>query len=342
MSYKYKHFIPQNIAPKGAEAIGVYNGNGEKICTIPLGRLAPTTKEKLYSFGLVSDLHLWKIEPSWNANTKFDNALSYFENKGCAMCIVAGDLTQTGLYLRTTESDASTTYLDESQFAKYKEICDNHTIPVYELMGNHESYYGMSISDNLDKMETYTGKGVLSYTIEQGDDLFILLGQPSGSVVMSNEDYELVESLLAENQTKRCFVFVHSYIEEDSGDAKDFRENSIFDYWGTTKTKTFIELLNRYQNAILFHGHSHIKFECQKMDKNANYTEKNGFKSVHIPSLGRPRNIDLSASATPYADSEAQGYIVDVYEDCIVLNGMDLINNECIPLGVYKIDTILY
>ena len=36
MSYKYTGFISQNIAPKNAKQIGVYNGNGDKICTIPL------------------------------------------------------------------------------------------------------------------------------------------------------------------------------------------------------------------------------------------------------------------------------------------------------------------
>jgi hypothetical protein len=40
-------------------------------------------------------------------------------------------------------------------------------------------------------------------------------------------------------------------------------------------------------------------------------------------------------------ESESQGYIVDVYDDCIVLNGLDLINNKYVPLGVYKIDTRL-
>lgn len=336
MAYKYKHFIPQNTAPSGAKKIGVYK-DGIKVTDISLGRMTSPTKEKLYSFGLVSDIHLWGTEPNWKANTKFDNALSHFENENCSFCIVCGDLTQTGLYLRTTESVAGTEYLDEAQFAKYKEICDNHTIPIYELMGNHESYYGMPITNNLDKLQTYTGKNVLSYVVEQGNDLFILLGQPSGSVVMSDTDFTWFEQTLEANQDKRCFVFVHSYIEEDSGDAKDFRENSIFDGWG--KTNAFINLLNQYDNVILFHGHSHIKFEYQVIDKNANYTEKNGFKSVHIPSLGRPRDVDVTASSTPYADSEAQGYIVDVYDDCIVLNGMDLINNEFVPLGVYKIDT---
>lgn len=340
MAYKYTHFILQNIAPQGTKNIVVYDENGQKVCTIPLGRMTPVTKEKLYSFGLVSDIHISHYSKvDWNPDTKLDNALTYFENEGCAMCIVTGDLTNTGFYLRTDESTAGTEYLDETQFAKYKEICDKHTIPVYELMGNHESYYVMPISNNLELLETYTGKGVVSYTIEQGNDLFILLGQPSVSVVMSDEDFEWFENLLIDNQDKRCFVFVHSYIEEDSGDAKDFRENSIFDYWGTTKTSAFMNLLRQNENVILFHGHSHIKFECQEMDKTANYTEKNGFKSVHIPSLGRPRNIDLSSSETPYADAESQGYIVDVYDDCIVLNGMDFINNVCCPLGVFKVDT---
>ena len=48
MAYKYKHFIPQNTAPKGAKKIGVYNANGEKMLTIPLGGLTPVKKEKLY------------------------------------------------------------------------------------------------------------------------------------------------------------------------------------------------------------------------------------------------------------------------------------------------------
>ncbi len=38
-------------------------------------------------------------------------------------------------------------------------------------------------------------------------------------------------------------------------------------------------------------------------------------------------------------DSESQGYIVDVYDDCIVLNGMDFINNKPVPLGVLQINT---
>lgn len=340
MAYMYRHFIPQNTAPTGAKKIGVYNENNEKIYSIPLGRMTPPTKEKLYSFGLVSDIHISHYTSvSWNPETKFDNALSYFESKGCALCIATGDLTNTGFYLRTDENTAGTEYLDLTQMVKYKAVCDKHTIPVYALSGNHECYYNQDLTKNLDKWETYTGQGASSYAITQGDDLFILLGQSSVSAVVSDEDFNWFSATLAANADKRCFVFVHSYIEEDSGDAGDFRENSIFEYWGTTKRNNFLNLLKQYPNVILFHGHSHIKFEWQEGDKSANYTEKNGFKSVHIPSLCRPRNVDFEAESTPYVDSESQGYIVDVYDDCIVLNGMDFINEIPVPLGVFRIDT---
>ena len=344
MAYKYKHFIPQNIAPSGAKQISVYDSNGSKVCTIPLGVLTPPAKEKLYSFGLLADIHLWSTNTSAysNSNTKFDNALSYMENKNCAFCVVSGDLTITGLYISVDDTVANAK-LDEGQFAAYKEMCDKHAIPVYELMGNHESYYNMAIANNLDKMETYMGNSHLSYTIERGNDLFILCGQPYATAVMSDADFTWLGETLESNKDKRCFVFVHAYIEEDSGDPMDARENSIFEYWGATKTKAFINLLNQYPNVILFHGHSHTKLECQEMDVNANYTERNGFKSVHVPSSASPRDVVFDEATKKYKSQDdktaSQGYIVDVYDDCIVLNGIDFINNTPISLGVYKIDT---
>lgn len=345
MAYVYRHFIPQNTAPKGAKSIGVYDGNGEKICTIPLGGLTPPSGTKLYSFGIVSDIHIsHNTLVAWQPIPKFDNALTYFENQGCAFCVACGDLTNTGFYRRTDENTAGTEYLDEQQFAKYKEICDKHAIPVYELCGNHESYYGMPITNNLAKLNTYTGEGVLSYTVTQGNDLFILCGQPKDAAVMSDEDFSWLSSTLEANKNKRCFVFVHSHIDdnveggiEDSGNPAFARENSIFGYWGATKTQNFINLMQKYPNAILFHGHTHIKFEAQQYDKSANYTEKNGFKSVHVPSSGTPRELNADGTWTA-KETESQGYLVDVYSDCVVLNGMDLVNNKIVPMGTYKIN----
>ena len=334
MAYKYEHFIPQNIAPSGAKYIGVYDGD-KRVLTIPLGGLTPPTGTKLYSFGLVSDIHLYPIAAvEWTPEVKFDNALTYFESKGCMFCVQCGDFTQTGLFL-----EGDRVNMDTRQFAKYKEICDKHTIHIYGFCGNHESYMN-PIANNPEELRYYTGTD-LYYSVEQGSDLFILLGQPNPGYVMSDEAYNWLVATLEANTNKRCFVFVHSYIEEDSGDPCDVRENSIFEEWGVTRTDAFTNLLSQYDNVILFHGHSHMKFQSQEFDTCANYTEKNGFKSVHIPSLGVPRDVDTVNKVSVNDNRASQGYIVDVYADCIVLNGMDFINNVPVPLGTYRINTSL-
>lgn len=334
MAYKHEHFIPQNIAPSGAKYIGVYDGD-KRVLTIPLGGLTPPTGTKLYSFGLVSDIHLYPIAAvEWTPEVKFDNALTYFESKGCMFCVQCGDFTQTGLFL-----EGDRVNMDTRQFAKYKEICDKHTIHIYGFCGNHESYMN-PIANNPEELRYYTGTN-LYYSVEQGSDLFILLGQPNPGYVMSDEAYNWLVATLEANTNKRCFVFVHSYIEEDSGDPCDIRENSIFEEWGVTRTDAFTNLLSQYDNVILFHGHSHMKFQSQEFDTCANYTEKNGFKSVHIPSLGVPRDVDTVNKVSVNDNRASQGYIVDVYADCIVLNGMDFINNVPVPLGTYQINTPL-
>lgn len=333
--YKYTHFIPENTAPAGAQKIGVYDADGKKVCTIPLGSLTPPKGEKLYSFGLLSDIHIYPIAAvAWTPEVKFDNALTFLENEGCAFVAISGDLTQTGLTL-----DDTTTGLDTRQFAKYKELCDAHSIPVYAVCGNHESITNKeayAMRNQAENLLAYTGND-LYYTIGQGSDLFIFVGQPDWDEVMGDDAFQWLGETLASNTDKRCFVFIHPYIEEDSGDPLDVRENSIFVNWGTAKTKAFMDLMAQHKNTVLFHGHSHTAFESQELDKSANYTEKNGFKSVHVPSLARPLIVNNDGSYYN-DDAAAQGYIVDVYEDCIVLRGWDFAGGVPAPHGTLKID----
>lgn len=328
--YKYTHFIPQNIAPKGAKSIGVYDGNGKEVCTIPLGRMKPIERTKLYSVGITADIHFANVSTVvWTPHTKFDNALSYFEANECVFCCICGDLTQTGFY---SEGDSET--LNANQFAQYKQICDKHTIPVYELCGNHESYV-KAITSNLAELRTYAG-AEMYYAVSYGNDLYLFLSQPSGSVPMTDEALQWLYETLEANRNKRCFVFVHPYLE--SGNVNAIYGNDIFDWWGV-KTTAFKNLLSHYKNTILFHGHSHFMFECQELDRTANYTESTGFRSVHIPSLSRPATVENGTRGGD--DSLSYGYLMDVYDDCIVLNGMDFIENKPVPLGTLKINTPL-
>lgn len=353
MRYEYTHLIPENVAPKGATGIVVMKTDTDgtpirDVCSIPkprMGDLAPPEGELILSFGLAGDIHLWITDGvSWHPNTKFDSALSFFEAEGCAFCVVCGDLTQTGFYRKINESDPDEVpYLEELQMAKYKEICGNHpNLPVYEIAGNHESYYNMPITSNLDKWEAYTGRRDLSYTVTYGDLVLVFLGEPNQSEAIESAGKTLLQGLLNDpaNEGKRFLVFVHSYLEEDSGDPHDYRENSIFTAAARTE---FIDLLKGRDTLILFHAHSHMAFELQEGWPTANYTDANGFKSVHIPSLSRPRGINHEGTTdkekTPNMDDQSQAYVVDVYPDCIYLRGRDLVNDRWVGIGTYKINT---
>ena len=264
--------------------------------------------------------------------------MSYFENQGCAFCVVSGDLTQSGLYFSPDDTSANA-YIETAQFAKYQEICNKHTIPVYELMGNHESYYGKPIINNLTLMQTYTDNSTLFYTVTQGDDIFILIGQPKDTWVMSDDDLQqLYDTLEANREKKRCFVFIHSHFPFDSGAPLITTDNTLFNYWGATKTDVFKRLMSHYKNTILFHGHTHEMFESQESDECASYTRKNGFHSFNVPSVGKPIFTDAKGVRTT-KNNESQGYIVDVYDEYVVLNGIDFITSKPVPIGTFKIDT---
>lgn len=338
--------ITENIAPPNAKKLAIFNGN-TKVCDVDISKIQPTNLgTKLYSFGQLSDVHMMANSNNGTATddgngygrlpngTKFHRALTFFENQGCLFVAIAGDLTNIGFWQSST---ATTMYLN--QFAEYKNIRELHpNLPVYGICGNHESYY-KNITENLTELETYAGYG-LNYTITQGNDLFIFIGQPSPSVPMTDETLSWLETTLEENKNKRCFVYVHSVVDDnDSGTRFGYYHNMTFDWWGAKKT-TFINIMKKYKNAILFHGHTHMRFEAQTVVKDIIYSTALGFKSIHIPSIYNVRIPNLVDEKLDEEDG-AQGYVVDVYENHIVLKGYNLLTNEPVPIGQYCIDTTL-
>ena len=330
---KYEHFIKENIAPTDAKNVVVYNSSGLKVCEIPLGRLQQPLKNKQYSFCALADVHITYD----TANEDFQRALTYAESN-CDFTCVAGDLTDTGGV--------------ESQLATYKSIVDAYakTKPVYAIAGNHENYNGYS-----DKyLEKYTGHP-LYYSFTKGNDVFIMVGHYgsydnnagkwlSTDFITTTELQWLYETLEA-NRNKRCFVFTHVLPHEHGvGNPNGLYSNALIWYVNDNGIgQAFINLLKHYKNTILFHGHSHTQFWLQEVDNKANYSNENGYRSVHIPSLAVPRDFENGSLTNVYAESE--GYIVDVYDNYIILNGRDFIDNDndgnILPIATYKIDTKL-
>lgn len=326
---KYTNLIQQNIAPKEAKKIAVFNSAGNKIGIINLGNLAQTLLDKkLYSFGALSDVHITYE----TAESDFQKALTYLNKieKVDFICI-CGDLISQGL---------------AEQLNNYKTLVDTYSnnTPVYAISGNHESYddnWGQNSEDVIKNLiETYTGKP-LYYSFEYNNDVFIMVGIKSDSEgkLFSEGELQWLYETLEANRNKRCFVFEHVRPQDGCGNAYGIYSNDI---WGGTEATIFESLMKHYKNAILFHGHSHLKLALQTKDNLANIDRLFGSWSVHIPSLSVPRTGDISGAPSKkelYAESE--GYIVDVYENCIILRGRDFIKNEYIPLGIYCLDTTL-
>ena len=333
MKYGETKLIKENIAPKGSIKAVLFNSSDEAVCEIQLGRLTPPKENKLYSFCAVSDVHVTYSTGSED----FQRALTFVENNDIDFTVVNGDLTTNG---------------SDEQMTQYKNLVSTYakTKPVYTLGGNHETGIGDMTSERIQK---YTGN-TMNYYIEKGNDVFIFVSHFGGyrgdgigwkySEFVTEEQLQWLYETLEDNRNKRCFIFNHVYPYEDGvGDACRYYNNNCWNTKDGSIGQAYINLLKHYKNVTLFHGHSHLRLYLQEFDKKANYSSDVGYRSVHIPSLGVPRGVNSGTAGYIYAESE--GYIVDVYDNYIVLNGRDFIDNEKdgheIPIATYKVDTTL-
>lgn len=340
----YKNFIPQNVAPYNALRIGVFKANGKRVCKIPISNLALPSSlgEKLYSFGALSDVHTFSdvaYTEDTTANDDFVQALTYLQDKVDFTCI-GGDLTCFGTI---------------SDWINYKNLVAAYAgnMPVYAIAGNHEYWYaekGETVNV-ANVISTYTGHP-LRYTIEQGNDVYIFVGAASSNDIFTSSSHlQWLYEQLETNRNKRCFLFIHSFIkgEQYCGDATELYTNGDMytDYTMQNKYRrtVLVSLLKHYKNVIFFHGHSHELLNTQEYTEKltvplpANYDNTLGSHSVHIPSLAIPIDITSGSRVRVYGKSE--GYVVDVYENHIVLRGRDFVNEKFLPIATYCLDTTL-
>ena len=316
---QYKDFIPENIAPKDARRIGIYDAKGNRVGFIPLGSLTfPDVGAKQYSFGALSDVHIVYD----TAAEDFKRALTFLNDDVDVACTcICGDLTDAGT---------------ESELTQYKAIVDAYSpdTPVYAIAGNQERYSTLSYAF----LQNFTGYP-LYYSFTHGDDVFIMCGcykWSSTDGVFTKEYLQWVYETLEANRNKRCFIFEHVFPWGDCGNPGGLYS---FDMFSGTQGSVFQSLLEHYKNTVFFHGHSHTKFELQEVDDKANYSNALGYRSVHIPSLAVPRDLGAGALTNIYADSE--GYVVDVYKNGIHLRGRDFVAGEFLPIASYWLDTTL-
>lgn len=123
----YESFINSNVAPYSADAIGIFNSDGDLISKIPIDGFKPSYTDRLFRFGILSDVHNNNADSQSTEDiADLANALNLFnEMESVDMTCICGDITQGGR---------------PAQFAVYQSVVEENSFntPVYTTTGNHD------------------------------------------------------------------------------------------------------------------------------------------------------------------------------------------------------------
>lgn len=329
MSNKYTAFNQHNVAPPDCRMIGVYGVKGKVGNILVPNQMIVPEKRKQYSFLSISDSHVINTDGD-DGIADLTRAINFANSTDVSFVCHCGDTVESGT---------------DWHLSKYKEIVDRCTKPVYAISGNHEEVTGDgNIELAYDSLTEYFGYPRY-YSFEYGDDVFIMLGESgytTGNFFVDGELQYMYETLEF-NRNKRCFVYQHvfNWDEGDSGNPNDlYKAGDLFKAgnaeYRQKEKQCFVEMLKHYKNTVWIHGHSHALLELQEIESWANYSDALGYRSIHTPSITKPKN---ASGENVY--EKTQGYVVNVYKNGILLKGRDFVEGKYLPIATYWIDTTL-
>lgn len=277
--------------------------------------IAIATQNALYSFGVMSDIHIPTDETSdtvygskYQGITKFTNAINKLKDIDIDFLCATGDLT---------------TYGYDVQYNNLSNILKNFNKPFYSCNGNHDG-------ENNTSWNTHFGHD-LNYTFVKNDDVFIFI-----SAINETPAIDYLKTQLNAHKNKRIFLFMHfplfGYAGLKTNQIYGFEENS-------TKDDEILSLLKSHINVYCFSGHTHYIFELQNKYPNINVHTLDYYYTslIHVPSLTQPRNDAGNMTNLSDSNQYLEMWKVNVYADKIVLNAINLVNNQ--TLYSYEIDT---
>lgn len=357
MATNFTDLIKNNVAPYSASKIGVYGSDGSRVGEIPLGAFKPNYGERLYRFGLLSDVHNEDSQATENAQD-FINALTELNNKESIEFIcITGDLTQ---YSYNTGNIATemTLYQNNLNAAGVNK-------PVYVTTGNHDCpgstdvdyttfYQKAGLSDIAPSSgATASYEVTKTHTTSRGTtvtDHFLFLTMRRYEFTSStyyDADITWLGNKLEAYKNDRCFVFTHMFFPDYAGNLNRIYPSG--NWLSGAQLTNLKNLIDSYPRTYWFSGHSHWKWYLQKYEDKANiYPTSNSGRTtgwaVHIPSCASP--IDSDGSSRVSMPLQSEGGVVDVYEDYVDIRGIEFkgpsdsnYNMKYIPVAQYRLYT---
>ncbi len=318
-------FSDLQIIPEGADRFVVYTMiHGTEIMStkyveamLPEGAAYSIDKAPLMRLVVISDTHLRSSDTS-ATNIKFKDMLNdvntmYPDAKGI---FINGDVINSG-------RDLTDTLVPRAEWAKLTEYAQTSKIPIFMGIGNHDIWPNAS-RDTMKVIFTNTAilpdgshPNSVHYDFELDGYHFVFIGDDDGDptyATLSDATLEWLDQTLAKgySEDKPTFIFFHQALTNTvAGSLTNFGQ----EWDGVINAVEVRAVLSKYPQAILFSSHSHYS-----MDNIQNaYSGGNTF----------PFNFNTaSLGSVDGASDEAQGYIVEVYDDAVVLKGRDFAGDE--------------
>ena len=324
----YTYFNNLNKAPKEAETIVACDKNTinvKAIANIPQELKLKNLGNKLYSFGLLSDIHIDGDENDEAFSIQdFSKELQYFNNENVDFIAITGDLTYDGRL---------------QDYKKYKEIIQSNAQNkiIIACTGNHD------VLSEFSNWEEYVDSRGKYYEWTYNNDKFLILGLDKDDLsgqFITNEELNWLKEKLNQYRNQRVFLLFHVYIDPVGN------VNHLYPYESLSGVigDKFIDMLTHFKNVIFLSGHSHLDYRLQKFAKNANISIDNSTcHRIHTPSASRPRTNDegISSSDT-YNDLQGcEGAIVEVYENGLIIQGRDFEIDKNLPISRYYLETTI-
>lgn len=361
-SAKYKLLDHTAIPPKATKVIAIKSdsvptdttvANATAVTNIHSAKINKNT-EPIYTFGAFSDPQL--ANDSYgesrypNDEIHWAKALENFDKRGVDFLVSSGDTVndQNGGVTYATEYKRYQKLLADSPFAN----------PVWEANGNHDVHvnwkstspvlnkpFVMGTGINSDAASIKANKAYFEMTEPTTGDHFIFLAQEGGFYTnqgnqFSDAQLSWLEGLLKkyDGDGKNIFIMEHANVEGwGSGD----KATAPYYYdlgmkTSQTSTAKFISLMETYKDCIIVTGHTHLELSAH-----LNYNDNNGTSSpmIHNSAIGGVRRLINGAVNRDPVLGMCEGYIVEVYENCVIFYGTNLYYNEILPDCTYIIPT---
>ena len=336
----YRDFINVNVAPREAETIGIYDSEGVRQGTIQITDLKPDySEEPLYSFGLLSDVHIGRNNDYISAVEDFKCALTFFKEKGAALTCICGDITQNGT---------------EAELQQYEQaVLDVSARNVLTTTGNHDCIENSRYGVDPELWSQYTHVPlVFEYSKETNGkvDYFLFLGMSYWNYGAAYLDYHInwLEAKLEAYRNDRCFVITHLFFPGRVGNVNEIYPSGNWLYG--LQLERLTSLCDHYVNTIWFSGHSHWEWAMQGEDNNDKDDESpNIYRTysgstptsgwcVHVPSCGVPSTLNENNERWE-VNPGSEGALVQVYENHIDIIGRDFNSGKYLPIATYRLDT---